>query len=100
MTKGTENIIQTGAGQRGSIYINDTDTYEAKDFKFGNSTVYNFSLIHCLTDVQFYKLDDSLRSTLSGDITAVGTTIPQGALLGGNYTKVSLRAGSEIIIYV
>lgn len=92
--RGTDNMILTSNGKRGSIFVSDTDTHTSTQMG-----VDSWTLIHAIENVQFAVLDDNIRSTLSGDITDTGVTIPLGAVVGGDFTKVRLRSG-KVIIYV
>ena len=99
LPKGTDNMIRTATGKRGSIFVSDTSTHNSTDMSINSKSVDSWTLIHCVEATQFAALTDGLRSTASNDITDTGVTIPVGAVLGGDFTKVRLRSG-KVIIYV
>ena len=78
--------LETGLGQYGSTYINDT----ALNSISGDEK--KWSLIHCLDATVFDTLTDAKRD---GD-TFTGETIPAGAVIGGIFTAIKLASGRVI----
>ena len=90
--QGVENAIRSVSGMRGSYVVDDTSTH---DYSTAEG---KWTHIHIIADSQFADLDDELLSTRStSNLESTGTTIAQGAVLAGSYTKVRLRSGKAIL---
>ena len=82
--EGTDRILRSQNGQRGSYWINDTNTHTGK-----------WTLIHCLSACVFTTLTDATRE--SDGVTNISLiTIPTGAVIGGTFTSVKLASGTCI----